>query len=337
MRSVNLITSALLLLGLALQASTKAAVPVTQAPLEQLLLHPEFSAPATTVSLNDSRISSATAGLIQNIPVRVGDRVQDGALLAELDCRSNRIFARQAAAALESARARLTLAQRQFKRSKALRKTHNVSEEIINQREADLNSARADLAASTAALEQRRLDVQRCRILAPFDGVVMARLASEGEWIAPGQPLLRLLDIQRLEVSAQIALDLVPDLRQARRLELRSAGNSHPLTLKSIIPAVDPLGRNQEARLLFQGTPPLVGSSGRLTWQTTQPYLPADLPQRRGDKLGVFINQDGIARFHPLPGALEGQPAPCNLPPGSLLILDGRHGLQDGDPVTPGT
>jgi len=49
--------------------------------------------------------------------------------------------------------------------------------------------------------------------------------------------------------------------------------------------------------------------------------------------LGVFLNQGGNALFHALPEALEGQPAAIDLAGDSQIILQGRWGLQDGDPV----
>ncbi len=309
------------------------ATLVTQTGLSQLAFYPLYSAPATTLSLNDSRIGSEIPGLIRALPVRVGDRVDKGQRLAALDCRSNQILQRQASATLEAARARLTLAQHQLKRSRSLVKEQNIPLETVNQREADLNTAKADLAAGQAALEKTRLDVQRCNISAPFTGIVIERLAGEGEWTAPGQPLLRLLDTQRLEVSAQIPLDRATALQETGKLWLMAAGTRYPLSLRHLLPAIDPRGRYREARLEFTDHPTLPGSSGRLSWRAMRPHLPADIPVRRDGVLGVFLNQDGSARFHPLPGALEGQPAAIELAQDSQIILQGRWGLQDGDPV----
>ncbi|MFZ5510088.1 MAG: efflux RND transporter periplasmic adaptor subunit [Pseudomonadota bacterium] len=46
--------------------------------------------------------------------------------------------------------------------------------------------------------------------------------------------------------------------------------------------------------------------------------------------VGVFVIDGGRARFVPLPQAQEGRPAPAPLPPEAKIVIDGRHGLQDG-------
>jgi len=322
----------LALLPVPLRAAGDATL-ITQEALSRLIFYPLYSAPATTLSLNDSRISSEIPGLIQALPVRVGDPVEKGQRLAALDCRSNQILQRQASAALEAAQARLTLAQHQLKRSRSLVKERNIPLETVNQREADLNTSKADQAASQAALEKARLDVQRCNIRAPFTGIITERLAGEGEWTTPGQPLLRLLDTQRLEVSAQVPLDRAAALQETGDLWLMASGKRYPLSLRHLLPAIDPRGRYREARFEFNHQRTLPGSSGRLSWRAIRPHLPADIPVRRNGVLGVFLNQGGSARFRPLPEALEGQPAAIDLADDSQIILQGRWGLQDGDPV----
>jgi len=308
-------------------------VNVTTTAMEELLFYPTHSVPATVLSLNQSQISVESPGLLLELPVRVGDSVERGQLLAILDCRETRVKLKQTEAAHRSAQARLTLAQRQIKRTRSLLKERNISEEVLNQREADLNTSLADVASHKAAMKMAALDVEQCRIQAPFTGIVMERLAGEGEWISPGQPLLKLIDSERLEVSAQIPLDQVDSMVQATGFSLLINSRSFALTLRRLLPVVDALGRNREARLEFSRQIPLPGSSGRLTWQSTNSHLPADIPVWRNGVPGLFLEQKGIAHFHPIQGALEGRPISIDLPPGSRIIIEGRRGLQDGDTV----
>ena len=310
------------------------AVTVTTRPLAELSFQPRYSAPATTLSLNDSRISAETSGRLARIPVRVGDTVATGALVAELDCTGAEIQKRRSEATVEAVQARLTLAERQIRRSRSLSKGQAISEELLNQRESELNTARADLAASRAALEQAELERQRCRVTAPFAGLLVERLANEGEWVTPGQPLVRLLDSERLEVSAQVRLDQAGTLEQVDRVELLVGQQRYPLQLRHLLPLIDPKGRNREVRLEFTDGHALPGSSGRVQWLASQPHLPADIPVRRNGVLGVLLADQGMARFHSLEGALEGQPTPVgSLPPDSEVIINGRQRLSDGDPI----
>lgn len=323
-----------LLAGLsATLAEERRTIPVTTAALESVAFYPQYSAPAATVSLNQSRISAETSGVIEQIPVRVGDRIKQGELLTALDCRENRLRHEQAEARLASIESRVALATRQIARTRSLRKTNSASEERLNQQQAELQSAQADRRAQRATLAEATLNQERCRITAPFSGVVQQRLASEGEWISPGQPLIKLVDLQRLEVSAQVSVDLVDSLQVAQTIELETSQGRYPVTLRATSPLIDPQGRNREVRLLFSNSQALPGSSGRLLWQSRQPYLPADLPVQRDEGLGLYLAVDDRARFHPLPRAQEGQPAAVDLPGDSQLIIEGRQSLQDGDPI----
>ena len=56
-------------------------------------------------------------------------------------------------------------------------------------------------------------------------------------------------------------------------------------------------------------------------------------PRRRNGRLGIFLFDDGKARFVPLDAALEGQPAVVDLPAETLLIDQGRESLNEGDAV----
>ncbi len=314
-------------------AADTAPIPVTTESLESRLFYPDFSAPATVLSINISQISAETQGRILSLPAVVGDPVEKDAPLAELDCRDNLITQKQARAGLETARARLRLAQRQIKRSRSLVKSKSISEELLNQRETDVDTAKADLSLQQAAHEQALLAVERCRVTAPFSGVVSARLVGEGAWVSPGQAIIELTDSQRLEVSAKVALNHLASLNQATSFQFKSSRSSHLLSLSRAVPIIDTAGRNQEIRLVFEDEKALPGSSGRLLWKSRQSYLDADIPMRRNGGIGVFIADKGTARFIPLADALEGQPAKVDLPPDTALIIEGRHGLKDGDPI----
>jgi RND family efflux transporter MFP subunit len=319
-----LLGAALAVLGLS-SPGPHAAEPtrVTTRPLSDVVIYPELSAPATVRSLNDSRLSAEIDGRIETIRPRVGDRVRAGEVLVQLDCREDRLKLARAAA-------RMKLAKQQLSRAQTLRTDANVSEELLDQRETEFTEAEL-------AHQDAKLDVERCTLRAPFDGVVLERLASEGELAAPGTPLLRLLETSRLEVSTQVPLGSIASLEQAEQVWFTSGTRRYPLRLRAMTGAVNTKTRSREVRYELAENGPLPGTAGRLHWRSGRAHVPADLTLRRDGRLGILIATDGRARFLPLPEALEGHPAPIDPPPGAELIIDGRFGLDDGDPIeTPG-
>jgi RND family efflux transporter MFP subunit len=308
-------------------------VAVTTRPLAEVTVQPEGEAPATVVSLNDSRLSAEVRAPVAAIPVRVGDTVAAGALLAELECGDYRRSEARARAALEAARAGLELATYQVDRARSLASAKTLSEEVLNQREAEVRAAAAEVAGLEAGLAQARADVARCRVTAPFTALVMERLAGVGELAEPGRPLLRVLDTERIEASAQVRAEDAAALAGADTVAFRDGERRFPARLRTILPALDARTRAREVRVTFPESVPLPGTSGRLVWRQTRPHVPADLVVRRGGRYGLFVVRDGTALFHPLDGAEEGRPAAVDLPPQTPVVIDGRFALQDGDPV----
>jgi RND family efflux transporter MFP subunit len=309
-------------------------VPVTARPLAELAVYPEQRAPAQVTSQNDSRISTEISARINDIPVLVGQVVEQGALLARLDGTDYELALQREQAAAESLAARIALARYQWERAQTLAQQQLISDELFKQREADLNILLAEQKGSQAALEQARHNVEKTAMRAPFRAVVMERLGQVGELAAPGTPLLRIVDAAHIEVSAQVQADQAASLAAAKTIELVNGANRHALQLRTITPAMDARTRTREARLTFTGATALPGTAGELVWRSRAAHIPAELILRRNDKLGFFQVVDGQARFVALPDAQEGRPAATNHKLDALVIVEGRFRLQDGDAVS---
>jgi len=308
-------------------------VPVTLVPLGRLLFFPAREAPATVVSLNDALIGAEIAGKVVEISKRPGDEVEAGDLLARLDCSTYVIARQRAEAALAAARARFKYARQRFKDAEKLVKSRNISSDQFNQRSAEFNRLAAELNVHQADLEEARWRESRCTVEAPFDAVVTERRASRGDYATPGTPLLRLVDLESLEVSAQIQQQDLETMKGARALAFVTEGRRFPLKLRAVIPMLKKRVRSYEARYLFtEGAAP-PGATGRLYWEEAAPHVPAGYLVQRDGRLGLFLYDRGTARFHPLPGAVQGLPAKVDLPEQQMIIDAGRFSVRDGDPV----
>ncbi|MEZ5584318.1 MAG: efflux RND transporter periplasmic adaptor subunit [Candidatus Competibacteraceae bacterium] len=311
-----------------------AAQPVTvqAVALQQLAIHPETSAPATVVSLSDSRIGAELNAQVQDIPVRVGDVIEAGGVLARLDCTDYELAADELEARLKGTESRIDFARRQLQRADKLKQQRTVTQELLDERRSNLATLVAEREAERAGLARARRKLDQCVIRAPFQAVILQRLASVGEYVTPGSPLVRIMDVVQLEIAAPVLVGDTATLLSAERIVFRRGERDYPVRLRVLTPAIDELSRTREARLLFAADAALPGASGRLVWQASQ-AVPADLLVRRNGMLGLLLAQDGTARFQPLPEAQEGRPAAVQLPPDTLIITDGRFALNDGDPI----
>ncbi len=331
-----LILATLLLAACGKEQAAAPAVPPAPTFLVQALgevaIHPERSAPAAVVGKNEARISAEVAAVILALPVDVGQRVRQGAIVARLDSRDAALAQERADAALAQTQARYAQAAAQFKRAQTLREKNFYSAEALTLKETELAAADADLRAARAQRDTARRNVEKHTLVAPFDAVVRARSGQVGEFAAPGTALLTLVSAGEVELAAQLqAADAASHTSAVPPAPTFEAnGTSYALKLLRVSPAVNRDSRSIEARFAFKDSAPPAGTEGRLVWREPAPWLPADLLVRRNGRYGIFIAAEGKARFHPLANAQEGRPAALDLPPETQIVTQGRHALQDG-------
>jgi membrane fusion protein, multidrug efflux system len=324
-----------LLLGALLfsHAAIAEPIPVQSKTFAELATYPQHSAPAEVVSDNDSRISAELTARIISLPVRLGDSVLKGALLLQLNRQDAELSLTREKAVLAAIKARLELARYELKRALTLSKKQAVSEQLLKQRESKRDALLAEQQGQQAAVAQARRQLDKTQIRAPFNAVILERIAQVGELASPGTALLRIIDIDNLELVAKVQATQAEDLQQNTSPTFSYAGQQFPLTLRNITPALDTQARTREARLRFTGQPPLPGATGKLLWSPAQGRLPTEYLSQRNGKLGVFIREADKARFVPLPKAQSGRPAALGLTPNTVIITDGRYRLRDGDTV----
>lgn len=309
---------------------------VTTRPLRDSVIYPEARLAAVAQPLNDTRLSAELAAPIAKIAVRVGDVVDADTLVVRLDATLFELALQEQEARLRSLEARYTLAEFQAQRYTDLAKQNAISEELRRQRNTEATSLKAEVEAQRVAVQQARLMVNKCNVYAPFRAVVAERLASEGELAAPGTALLRLLDAERIELVAKVQSPDATVLTAVRSVTFEASGKQFPATLRVISEAYDSVERSREVRFNFAGAKPLPGAAGVVVWRAATPFVEPDVVVRRGDQLGLFVAEAGVARFVPLPDAQEGRPAAVDLPGDTQLILAGRYTVQHGDALAIG-
>ncbi len=315
-------------------APPPAAKAVAVAPASEVVLPLRSTAPAQVVSGNASDLSSDVSARVAQVHADVGSTVQAGGLILTLDPADYRLALAQAQAQLASARANANLLEQRVRRAGALVEQRYVSEDELQALGSERDAARAQVDIANANQQVAARNVAKTRITAPFDGVVVERFAQVGTLAAAGSPLLRFVEVGGLEVEANVQTDDAESLRQATRIVLQTRqGDEHPLRLLRLATVVDPGARSQVARLVFEGTPTIAGSSGTLAWTAPGQRLPANLLVKREQALGYFVARDGRARFVAMPAAQQGRAFAVELEPGVSLVVRGQNALEDGEAI----
>ncbi len=323
-----------LLLGSIALAQATAPVEVGVRSLREVALPDQGAAPASVIAPNDSRIAAEVTAKVARVHAEVGGTVKAGQRLLELDDTDYRLALAQADAQVSAARARVALAEQRLRQALTLRKKQFVSDDAVLELQTGVQAAEADLDVTQAQRAVAARNVEKCRILAPFAGVVLERQAQVGAMAAPGITLLRLVDLAPPEIEAQVQTAQADELPKAREIVFESQGRPYPARLLRLSPVVDATARTRVARLAFTDRTAPAGSSGSLRWFAPGVLLPPELLVKRDRELGAFVVENGRARFVPTPAAQEGRPFAVALPPETSVVVRGQQGLSDGQPVT---
>jgi membrane fusion protein (multidrug efflux system) len=152
-------------------------------------------------------VSNEVEGIIENIQIESGQRVNKGDLLLSLNDDVEQ-------ADLVSLKAQEQLASVLFKRNEKMWKQKTISE-------TDFDSARSNLQVAQANAMQTRARIAKKAIRAPFDGVLGIRHVSTGQYIPPGTMLMSLQDNSVLYTDFAVAEKTLPDIAPGLEVHFR--------------------------------------------------------------------------------------------------------------------
>lgn len=186
-------------------------------------------------------ISSETGDLqMAEISAQVGDRVRAGQVLARLEDRFLRFELDRLKAQEQEAKITWQQASKNADRVRKLQVSGAIPEQQITEMLSAEQTAAQQLSAIRAQLHSQLLRVERSQIVAPDDGIILSRSLNQGQVVAIGQELFRLLRQGRLEWQARVgSADLASIKPQGKvRLDAGKAG-SWDGVVRTITPDID--------------------------------------------------------------------------------------------------
>ena len=205
-RRLALTLSLLLLISACERSGEEVAVAappslaVTLAPAQSATLQRAVQASGPVTAWEDMQLGVELSGLrVTALHVDVGQAVNKGELLLELDHRTLDSQLRQAQAAHDEAAAGVQLAQVNLKRGQGLASSQLISASARDELRAALVQAQAREATTRAQLDSARLQRSFAELRAPDAGIISRRLVQPGQVVAAGSQLLGLIRQGRLE------------------------------------------------------------------------------------------------------------------------------------------
>lgn len=344
--------SATLLAAALIAASCAEKAPPPEPPAVRPVKMLEIGGGATQVREYPGRIKAAqeaklgfeVPGRILERPLDEGTHVEKGQVIAKLDPRDYE-------ARLESARAELTKARKDYERWKKL-----FAEKVVAEIELDRKKRAVDVAE--AAMRQAEKALEDTELRAPFTGVIARRLVEDYVNVQAKEPVVVLEDDSALEIRVNVPeRDMVGGARRdldelTERLKPRVVlsslpDRSFPARFTEIATAADPVTRTYRVTLRFErpaDATVLSGMTGKLI-VTLPPerargvWIPAHAvfadPQR---KPHVWVVEDGKVHVREVEvGEMAGGEIHVlsGLGPGETIAVSGVHQLQEGQRVRP--
>lgn len=157
----------------------------------------------------ESNLSFRVGGSLQSIPAKVGQQLEPGDLIAQLDSSQYQLEAQQASANLSQAQSNLRNMQASFERVKGLYENNNASRNDLDAARASAESSNAQVRAGRKALELARLNVSYTKLKANERCSVAQVLAEANENITAGQTIVSVTCGDRLEVEIAIPESMI--------------------------------------------------------------------------------------------------------------------------------
>jgi len=217
-------------------------------------------------------LSARVSGELVEVSPRLipGERFKKGELIARIDPADFELALRQKEADLVNARYELELelgkravAQREYE---LLGETIGESDRALVLREPHLQAARSKVDAAEAAVKQAKLDLERTRIVAPFNAVVVTRDAAVGMQVGSSTKLATLADSDRYWIEATLPVGELSRIRAGKQgsralIAPRSPGQHFPEgVVKTVMSDVESKGRM--ARVVVEVSRPFETGSG---------------------------------------------------------------------------
>ena len=162
----------------------------------------------TVRSRRASHLGFERGGLVAQVLVDEGDVVSKGQVIARLDTAKLRAARKRVLAALDEAEAGVGISTLTANRLGELANDEFISRQSADEARFGLQAAEAKRRELEAARAQIDVDLRKSKLVAPFAGIVSARLVDEGTVVASGTPIIRFRESDQKEAVVGVPVSL---------------------------------------------------------------------------------------------------------------------------------
>ena len=234
----------------------------------------EKSFPGKASAAQEANLSFRVSGPLIRFPVKVGDEVRKGDLLARIDPRDFEVRLNNAKGQLTRATAALTLAEMEYGRVQRTWQQDRgaVSESMLDQHRENYHQIKAGMQSLEASVTAAEDALSYTMLRAPFTGIVVKTFVENYEDVQAKVPVVRLVDIADIEFTVDLPEDYISRISRVEKVLIQF----------DIYPVRDFSARIKEI--------------GKEASKTTRTY-PVTLVMAQPDDFRIYPGMAGRARF----------------------------------------
>lgn len=208
------------------KTETTAPVAVTVQSVAAESNNPWVSASGTIEAMNSATLSTRMMGYVENIPVKVGQKVSKGQLLVSLNSADLSAKRAQTNAAITEATAAFQNAEKDYQRFQNLFKENSASQKELDDITAHYEMAKARLEAAQQMRNEVDAQFAYTNIRAPFAGIVTNKFVDEGAMANPGMPLISVEGPSQFEAKVSVPESEITKINQGDTVtvQIKSTG-----------------------------------------------------------------------------------------------------------------
>jgi RND family efflux transporter MFP subunit len=183
-------------------------------------------------AVQNANLSTRMMGFVNNVHVKVGQKVSQGQLLVSINSADISAQKAQVSASITEANAAYKNAEKDYNRFKALFAESSASQKEMDDISANYEMAKARLEAANQMKNQVNAQLSYSNITAPFTGVITGKFVNKGDMANPGMPLISMETPGQFQVMAMVPESEIMKIKTDSKVTVMIKSNNQLLTGK---------------------------------------------------------------------------------------------------------
>jgi membrane fusion protein, multidrug efflux system len=278
------------------------AISVQQSLAKTVTVPVELSLSGSLIGAEEAEVAAGSAGKVLATHVERGAVVKRGALLVRLDGRAIGAQAQEATAHLESLRVQAAQAQLDCQRNEQMFGKGAISKADYDRSRTQCETTKWSVSAAEARKTLTSEALRDTEIRAPFNGMVVERFVSAGEYVRPDSRVVTLVAVDSLRIELTVPESEIARVKQDMSIEFRPAavvdGKTYHGRIRYVGPSVRKQTRDGVVEAIVDNAghdlrPGMFVTASLALGEQTVPAVPESAVVADGTLRHVFVVVDG--------------------------------------------